>query len=173
VYGRDYISGTSSEYEASQIAKWFFKEVFRLHRFPKYIDHDWDNTVLMTFWQEQYRLVGTKLISVAQLESIGMRHSGLQVWMWVPRTHMIGPFHFWDTPRGDDGSHAIWQDRFSLSIPRIEYDNGLADFDSTKAHLQDMIHSSGVGSSRHYGLGFEEWRLHSRHEGHTVMIRVA
>jgi hypothetical protein len=77
---------------------------------------------------------------------------------------MIGPFHFWDALRGNDGAHAIWQDRLSLSIPRIGYDSGLADFDSTEAHLQDMIHSSGVGSSRHYNLGFQEWRLQSGHE---------
>jgi hypothetical protein len=94
VHGRDYISGTSSEYEVSQIAEWFFREVFRLHRLPEYIDHDRDNTVLRTFWQELYRLVGTELISVAQLESVGMRHSGLLVWMWVPGTHMIGPVSF-------------------------------------------------------------------------------
>jgi hypothetical protein len=90
------------------------------------------------------------VINVAQLESVGMRHSGLLVWMWVPGTHMIGLFHFWDASRGDDGAHAIWQDIFSFSIPKIGYDGGLADFDSLEVHLQDMIHSSGVGSSRHY-----------------------
>jgi hypothetical protein len=58
VHGRDYILGTSLEYEASQVEEWFFRETFRLHRFPEYIDHDWDNTVLRTFWQELYRLVG-------------------------------------------------------------------------------------------------------------------
>jgi hypothetical protein len=65
VHGRDYILGTSSEYEVSQLAEWFFREAFRLHRFPEYSDHDWDNTTLRTFWQELYRLAGTKLISVA------------------------------------------------------------------------------------------------------------
>jgi hypothetical protein len=102
-----------------------------------------------------------------------MRHSGLLVWMWVPRTHMIGSFHFWEASRGDGGLHAIWQDGFSLSILRIGYDSGLADFDSTEVHLQDMIHSSGVESSRNYSLGFQEWRLQSGHDGQTFMIRVA
>jgi hypothetical protein len=67
---------------------------------------------------------------------------------------MIGSFHSWDTTRGNGGAHAIWQDRLSLSIPRIGYGGGLADFDSTEAHLQDIIHSCGVGSSRHYNLVF-------------------
>jgi len=42
VHCRDYILGTSLEYEMSQIVEWFFREVFRFHRFPEYIDNDWD-----------------------------------------------------------------------------------------------------------------------------------
>jgi hypothetical protein len=50
VHGRDYISGTSTRYEASQVAVRFFREVLRLHRVLEYIDHDQDNTALRTFW---------------------------------------------------------------------------------------------------------------------------
>jgi hypothetical protein len=81
-------------------------------------------------------------------------------------------FHSWDTPRGNGGAHAIWKDMISLSIPRIMYEGGLVYFDFTEAHLQDMIHSSGVGSSIHYNLGFQKWRLQSRHEGQKIMIKV-
>jgi hypothetical protein len=58
------------------------------------------------------------VINVAQLESVGMRHNRILVWTWVPGTHMIGPFHSWDAPRGNGGAHAIWQDRISLPIPK-------------------------------------------------------
>jgi hypothetical protein len=33
-----------------------------------------------------------------------MRHSGIIIWMWLPRIRMICLFHFWDTSRGDDGA---------------------------------------------------------------------
>jgi hypothetical protein len=69
VHGKDYISGTSSEYEAPQVAEWFFREVFRLHRVPEYIDHDRDNIVLRTFWQELYRLAWHK---VDQCSTVGV-----------------------------------------------------------------------------------------------------
>jgi hypothetical protein len=36
-HGKDHIIGTSSEYEVSQLVKWFLREAFRLHRFPEYI----------------------------------------------------------------------------------------------------------------------------------------
>jgi hypothetical protein len=52
VHGKDYILGTSSEYEASQLAEWFFREAFRLHRLTEYSDHDRNSTTLRTFWQE-------------------------------------------------------------------------------------------------------------------------
>jgi hypothetical protein len=94
------------------------------------------------------------VISVEQLGLVGMRHSGILVWMWVLGTRIIDPFHFWDAPRGNDGVHATWKGRFSLLIPRIGYDGGIADIDSNEAHLQDMIFISGVGSSKHYNFGF-------------------
>jgi hypothetical protein len=102
-----------------------------------------------------------------------MRNSGLLVWTWLPGTHMIGMFHSWDASRGNGGVHTIWQDRLSWSTPEIGYDSGLADFDSTEEHMQDMIHSGRVGSSRHYSFGLREWRLQFIHEGQTIMIRVA
>jgi hypothetical protein len=43
--------------------------------------------------------------------------------------------------------HSIWQDEFSLSIAKIEYESEFADSNSIEEYLQDMIHSSGVGSS--------------------------
>jgi hypothetical protein len=101
-----------------------------------------------------------------------LRDGGLLVWLWVPGTHLIGLFHFWDASRGDVGVHSIWQDIFSLPTPRIGYDSGLADFDFTEIHLQDVILDSGDGSSRHYNLGFQEWRMQSRHEGQIFMIKV-
>jgi hypothetical protein len=69
VHGRDYIFETSSENEAPQVEEWFFREEFRLHRVPKYIDHDWDNTILRTFWQELYRLAWHK---VDQCSTVGV-----------------------------------------------------------------------------------------------------
>jgi hypothetical protein len=51
----------SSEYKATQVALLFFREVFRLHELPRYIVRDRDNMFLNSFWQELFRLVGTKL----------------------------------------------------------------------------------------------------------------
>jgi hypothetical protein len=51
----------SMECSASQVAKLFFKEVFRLHGLPKNIVSDRDSRFMSTFWQELFRLVGTKL----------------------------------------------------------------------------------------------------------------
>jgi hypothetical protein len=99
------------------------------------------------------------VISITKWESVGSRDARLLVWMWVPGTHLIGPFHFWDASRGDAGVYSIWQDIFSLPLPRIRYDSGLANFDFTEIHLQDMILDSGDDSSRHYNLGFVEWRM--------------
>ena len=51
----------SSDYLASQVAELFFREVFRLHGLPKTIISDRDNKFTNAFWQELFRLVGTKL----------------------------------------------------------------------------------------------------------------
>jgi hypothetical protein len=100
----------SSEYEALQVAKVFFRQVFRLHGFPTYIVSDRDNRFFGTFWQEPSRLAVTELtpstlfppngciqkqepktwliwipivISVAQRESVGIGDGGLL------RSHLI------------------------------------------------------------------------------------
>jgi hypothetical protein len=126
--------------------------VFRIHSFPKYNDHDWYNTTFWTFWKELYILAGTYLISVVKLESVGLRHSGLLVWMWVLGTHMIGMFHFWDTLRGDDGDlsdssdemgfyHMIWDpsadsNRMLLIVTSV---HGQIYFDLLQIILQPVL----------------------------------
>lgn len=50
-----------TRYFASQVAEIFFIEVFRLHGLPKTIVNDRDNYFMGAFWQELFRLVGTKL----------------------------------------------------------------------------------------------------------------
>ena len=51
----------SSDYSAAQVAKLFFREVFRLHELPKTIVSDRDSKFKGAFWRELIRLVGTKL----------------------------------------------------------------------------------------------------------------
>jgi hypothetical protein len=51
----------SSKYSTTQVAKLFFREVFRLHGLPKTIVSDRDNRLMEGFWQELFRLVGTEL----------------------------------------------------------------------------------------------------------------
>ena len=51
----------SSDYLAAQVAKLFFREVFRLHGLPKTIVSDRDNKFTGSFWQEIFRLVATEL----------------------------------------------------------------------------------------------------------------
>ena len=46
---------------AFQIAELFFREIFRLHGLPKTIVSDRDSRFMSIFWQELFRLVGTKL----------------------------------------------------------------------------------------------------------------
>ena len=48
-------------YTAASIASVFIKEIFRLHGMPKSIVSDRDPTFLSTFWQEFFKLQGTKL----------------------------------------------------------------------------------------------------------------
>jgi len=40
----------SSEYEALEVEELFFREVFRLHEFPKYIVSDQENKFLSVSW---------------------------------------------------------------------------------------------------------------------------
>ena len=51
----------SSYYSTAQVAELFFREVFRLHELPKTIVSDQDSRFTGAFWQEIFRLVGTKL----------------------------------------------------------------------------------------------------------------
>ena len=44
-----------------QVAKLFFKEVFRLHGLPKSIVSDKDSRLFSAFWQEILKMVGTNL----------------------------------------------------------------------------------------------------------------
>ncbi|XP_059068173.1 uncharacterized protein LOC131858745 [Cryptomeria japonica] len=49
------------DFTASQVAELFFREVFRLHGLPKTIVSDRDSRFMSSFWQELFRLTGTKL----------------------------------------------------------------------------------------------------------------
>lgn len=51
----------SSEFKAPQVAEVFLKEIFRLHGLHKKIVSDRDSRFLCLFWQELFRLTGTKL----------------------------------------------------------------------------------------------------------------
>jgi hypothetical protein len=50
-----------TEYNVFQVAGLFFREVFKLHGFPKNIVSDRDSRFIGTFWRELFRLVGTEL----------------------------------------------------------------------------------------------------------------
>jgi hypothetical protein len=50
-----------TDYNAVQVAELFLREVFRLHGLPQSIVSDRDSRFIGTFWQELFRLVGTKL----------------------------------------------------------------------------------------------------------------
>ena len=56
-----HLFSVTSSFSASQVADLFFKEIFRLHRLPKSIVSDRDGRFMSAFWQEIFRLVGTKL----------------------------------------------------------------------------------------------------------------
>jgi hypothetical protein len=49
------------DFSATQLAKLFFREIFRLHGLPKTIVSDRDSRFMSTFWQELFRLVATTL----------------------------------------------------------------------------------------------------------------
>jgi hypothetical protein len=110
-HGRDYILGTSSEYGVSQLAEWFFREVFRLHGLREYIDGDRDRKFLSAVWQEPNIPAGTELIpstwfppddgipgtwiiltpmitSMAQQQLAGIGSGGLPIWWWDPGIHL-------------------------------------------------------------------------------------
>jgi hypothetical protein len=51
----------ATDFSATQVAKLFLREVFRLHGLPKTIISDRDSKFMSTFWQELFILVGTTL----------------------------------------------------------------------------------------------------------------
>jgi hypothetical protein len=51
----------SSEYNATHVEEFFFREIFRLHGLPRFIVSDRDNMFLRAFWQELFRLASTNL----------------------------------------------------------------------------------------------------------------
>jgi hypothetical protein len=51
----------ATEFSATQVAKLFFREIFRLHGLPKTIVSDRDSRFMSIFWQELFRLVGMTL----------------------------------------------------------------------------------------------------------------
>jgi transposase InsO family protein len=52
----------ATDFNATQVADLFFREIFRLHGLPKTIVSDRDIRFMSTFWQELFRLVGMALI---------------------------------------------------------------------------------------------------------------
>lgn len=54
-----------TRYSTSQVAKLFFKEVLWLHGLPRTIFIDRDIRFMGYFWQDLFRLVGTKLTPIA------------------------------------------------------------------------------------------------------------
>jgi hypothetical protein len=48
-----------TDYNVVQVAKLFFRDVFRLHGLPRNIVSDGDKWFMGTFWRELFRLVGT------------------------------------------------------------------------------------------------------------------
>jgi hypothetical protein len=130
------------------------------------------------------------VINVAHRELVGIGDGGILIWLWDPRIHLIGRlipiliminmvviviglFRFWNVMRGDVETYSIWRNIFSLSIPKIEFGSGFADFEFTKMPLQDMIHGSGFISFRNFILRFQDKRIQSGYDGKTIMIRVA
>jgi hypothetical protein len=51
----------ATDFSATQVAKLFFREIFRLHDLPITIVSDRDSRFMSTFWQELFRLVGMAL----------------------------------------------------------------------------------------------------------------
>jgi hypothetical protein len=51
----------ATDFSATQVAKLFFREVFRLHGLPKNIVSDRDNRFMSMFWQELFKMVSMDL----------------------------------------------------------------------------------------------------------------
>ena len=63
-----------SGYSAAQVAKLFFKEILRLHGFPKTIVSDRNNKFTGVFCQELSRLVGTDLATSTSFHRATNKH---------------------------------------------------------------------------------------------------
>jgi len=53
--------GIKSNSKANEVAKFFLKEIHRLHGLPKVIVSDRDPKITLKFWTELFRMLGTKL----------------------------------------------------------------------------------------------------------------
>ena len=51
----------TTTFTIAQVAELFFKEVFRLHGFPKSIVSDRDSIFFSAFWKELFKMVGKNL----------------------------------------------------------------------------------------------------------------
>jgi hypothetical protein len=60
---------------------------------------------------------------------------------------------YWDVMRGDVETYSIWWDKFSLSIPKIDYGSGFTDFDFSEMPWRDMINDSGFIPYKYVSLG--------------------
>lgn len=49
------------KHPSKTVVEVFVKEVIRLHDYPKSIVSDWDEVFISNFWNEMFRLAGTKL----------------------------------------------------------------------------------------------------------------
>jgi hypothetical protein len=58
----------STEYSAVQVAKLFFREVFRLHGFLRNIISDRDSQLMGTFWRELFWLVGKDMTPITSYQ---------------------------------------------------------------------------------------------------------
>jgi hypothetical protein len=99
------------------------------------------------------------------------RDGFVDIFYTIPLT--VSDQHSRSDMRGYVEVYMLWLGKFSFSLPKIESGREISSWDFTEIHLQDTIPDSGGDYSKYYSLGFQEWRMWSRHEGQTVMIKVA
>ena len=59
--GMAYLLLSRQDYNAWQVAKLMFEQIYKLHGVPKNIISDWDSLFTSVFWKHLHELVGTKL----------------------------------------------------------------------------------------------------------------